>query len=309
MLKLMENKSFAPFDAVIGELLFEADYTYVATSGKPMIQDHDGFCWVIDVSNGKFVLREQDMFAEALNDMLDTTLHDFLGLPENVRKVVVSEFWDIVFSGNYENFDEVLSDMMNIGKQLTWRIIISDDLSFFEKKQILDTLLYSIPIGVWTLIKEQTKQDFEDLLHYANDLYEYICQKGKDFVAWTKEKYESFKSYIGDVYNGAKKRITDWYNRNFSKAYQYASSHPQIVVDSEVMRQYAASTERLQRKLAQLESRIQSLPQNDWILVGATIGSIPFWGIGKRWSGIQNYLYDTATSFEKLEAKLINELS
>ncbi len=307
MLKLMEDKSFAPYDAVVGELLNEADYSFVATSGKPMVLDHDGFCWVIDVSTGQFVRKEQDMFAKALDDMLDTTLDDFLGLPENVRKVIVCEFWDIILNGDYENFDEVLSDIKNIGWELAKRIVFSDVLDFFEKKQILDTLLYSVPIGMWTLIKEQTKQDFEDLMQYAKDFYDYICQKGKDFADWTKEKYESFKSFVGDAYNNAKKKLSDWYNRNFSKSYQYASSHPQIIVGSDAMRQYAASTERLQRKIAQLESRIRSLKQDDWILMGATIGSIPFWGTGKRWSGIQNYLYDTATSFEKLEAKLINE--
>jgi len=105
------------------------------------------------------------------------------------------------------------------------------------------------------------------------------------------------------------KGLSDWWNKNFNKGYQYAVSNPQVVVDTYKMNTYAQRLESVNNRLGGLDSRLNALY--------GQVGLFDLWDLLKadykvgrsdRISSAAGYLRETATAFARVEKSITSKL-
>ena len=153
-----------------------------------------------------------------------------------------------------------------------------------------------------TRVVDFVKNDF---IPQAKEFIAWVANGFKKFGEGAKDFFTDLGNFLSDTFNKAK----DWYNRNFNAGYKYASANPQISVDTYRLRNYAQRLQSVNRRITNLDGRMDSLYWRVglldlWNLMQADILT----GYSWRLSRCVSYLNDTASDFEGAESTLINNL-
>ncbi len=153
-----------------------------------------------------------------------------------------------------------------------------------------------------TRVVDFVKNDF---IPQAKEFIAWVANGFKKFGEGVKDFFTDLGNFLSDTFNKAK----DWYNRNLNAGYKYASANPQISVDTYKLRNYAQRLQSVNRRITNLDSRMDSLYWRVglldlWNLMQADILT----GYSWRLSRCVSYLNDTASDFEGAESTLINNL-
>ena len=144
---------------------------------------------------------------------------------------------------------------------------------------------------------------------YAYELIEYIVNEVvetvTEFCDWLKDKAHELKEFVAKGLGYLK----NWFKNNFNNGYKYANSHPQIKVDTYKLRDYASRIYDVNRRISNLDGRMDSLY---W-----RVGLLDLWNLmqadlmtGYSWRLLRaaSYLNDTASDFDAIETELANGL-
>lgn len=310
LLELLEG-SAAPYDSVIGLLLFENGFNFVDTD-KGMVEDHDGFSWKVDLDNVSFIYKEQNFLSKYIN----TTLDNYLAvLPLESRRYLINSIFDFIYSdivkdydGDGKDFDDVLK---YFGERKLGALvdIWNADTPVSDKIMIYSAIIVAIPIALLSLAEVAVVEFIDWAISIGEKFVTFIESKINEFVSWSKEKIQQFKNSIREAFSNAKKAIKDFWNRHFNKGYKEATAHPQIVLDTYKMRSYAQRIQGVNRRIGRLDQRMDSLY---W-----QVGLADLWSLvqadwltkySKRLEKCAGYLNDTASDFEKCESELIGSI-
>ena len=144
---------------------------------------------------------------------------------------------------------------------------------------------------------------------YTYEFIEYIINEAAEavtkFCSWLKDKADELKAFISKGLDYLK----NWFNNNLNVGYKYASSNPQIKVDTYKLRSYAQRLQSVNSRISRLDRRLDSLYWD--------VGLLDLWNLmqadlltGYSWrlQRAATYLNDTAFDFEKAENELVNSL-
>lgn len=144
---------------------------------------------------------------------------------------------------------------------------------------------------------------------YAYELIEYIVNEVvetvTEFCDWLKDKAHELKEFVAKGLGYLK----NWFKNNFNNGYKYANSHPQIKVDTYKLRDYASRIYDVNRRISNLDGRMDSLY---W-----RVGLLDLWNLmqadlmtGYSWRLLRaaSYLNDTATDFVNAENDLVSKI-
>ena len=144
---------------------------------------------------------------------------------------------------------------------------------------------------------------------YTYEFIEYIINEAAEavtkFCSWLKDKADELKAFISKGLDYLK----NWFNNNLNVGYKYASSNPQIKVDTYKLRSYAQRLQSVNSRISRLDRRLDSLYWD--------VGLLDLWNLmqadlltGYSWrlQRAASYLNDTAFDFEKAENELVNSL-
>ncbi len=160
---------------------------------------------------------------------------------------------------------------------------------------------YSLGVEAWSLIVEGYKFFTEDIPEAIQKFYDAIVatyEKVKDFISGVKDNIKEFIITVG-------KSVKAWYNNNLNYGYKYATSNPQVVVDTYKLKEYAQRLWTVNSRIGKLDGRLDSLY---W-----EVGLLDLWDLMKadlltgyswRLQRAANYLNDTAFDFERAETEL-----
>ena len=204
-------------------------------------------------------------------------------------------------------------------------------LNLTTKKKIDE--IWTVLSGAWNNMSEEEREEFVDSLGVviaaiASTAYEYgkeelekWLEKKKEEIEqkfneawqaaadWIKEKKEGFKKFLSNVYKSVVtgfNKVAGWI-RSFSYGSRYASSNPHIKVDTFKLREYASRIYAVNRRISNLDGRMDSLY---W-----RVGLLDLWNLmqadlmtGYSWRLLRcsAYLSETAADFDSLETKLGN---
>lgn len=124
-----------------------------------------------------------------------------------------------------------------------------------------------------------------------------------------KEKVEDFIKGFGEFVQAVVSKLKNWHNHNFNAGYKYASANPLVKVDTYKLREYASRIYAVNRRISNLDGRMDSLYWRVglldlWNLMQADIMT----GYSWRLSRAASYLNDTASDFDAIETELGNGL-
>lgn len=105
MQQLLRGTAICPYDSIIGQLLSEVEFLYVATSAG-IFADHDGYTWQLDTETGEFVYAEQSKLSKFVNELLDEWV---AALPLEHRKTLVVTVWSWIYTLRIDSFDDLLT--------------------------------------------------------------------------------------------------------------------------------------------------------------------------------------------------------
>ena len=160
-------------------------------------------------------------------------------------------------------------------------------------------------IEVWSWTEEAYEFFTEDIPEAAQKFYDAIVatyDKVKDYISGVKDNIKSFIGKMGAA-------VKNWYNRNLNAGYKYSSANPQIKVDTYKLRDYASRINDINRRISNLDGRMDSLY---W-----RVGLLDLWDLmqadlmtGYSWRLLRaaSYLNDTASDFDAIETELANGL-
>ena len=126
-----------------------------------------------------------------------------------------------------------------------------------------------------------------------------------EFYHMAAEAAEKFKQYVAQKL----REFKEWCQKTFNAGYKYASQHTCIQIDTDKMRQYGAILREVNRKLNEIDRRMdrlyRSLKLGDQAkLMRADIRT----GYSLRLGRCASYLEDTASEFATVESNLIKIL-
>ncbi len=113
---------------------------------------------------------------------------------------------------------------------------------------------------------------------------------------------EEIYTRLTKFYNSTVGALKEWYNKNLNSGYRYASANSYIRINTREMRVYADRLRKVNRRLADLDRRLDSLYtkvglKDIWSLLQADALT----GYSWRLNRCINYLDDTAEEFERAE--------
>lgn len=120
-----------------------------------------------------------------------------------------------------------------------------------------------------------------------------------------KENFEKFVKGFNEFIQLTVDKLQRWWNSNFNTGYKYATANPQIKVDTYKLRYYASRIYDVNRRISNLDGRLDSLY---W-----SVGLLDLWKLlqadlmtGYSWRLVRcaSYLNDTASDFEATETEL-----
>ena len=131
-----------------------------------------------------------------------------------------------------------------------------------------------------------------------------ICEALAQFYNWTGEQFQEFREMLKTCID----KVKGWFKSNFDEGYRYAGHHPQICVDTLNLRNYAQRIQAVNQRIQGLDGRLDALYwqvglQDLWSLLQADLLT----GYSWRLQQCATYLNDTASDFELVERRLLNE--
>lgn len=182
MVELLKGSAICPYDSVIGQLLKEVDFIFVATTG-PIFLDHEGFLWRVDPETGEFITQEQSALSKYLNELLDEWI---MTLPVEYRETFMKAVWSWIYTLGEDSFDDVLD---HIGEE--WKEAIPSLISYIyglpeeERKVFLESLGTLILLAMdnaleeglpgYETIRQKIDQEFQERnIRTVDDLWRYL---------------------------------------------------------------------------------------------------------------------------------------
>lgn len=141
---------------------------------------------------------------------------------------------------------------------------------------------------------------FANLMDFVIDFYDKLKEAAIKTYDWVRNALTTIKDITVGIYEG----IKGWFHRE-SAGEAYANSHPQIAVDTALLRQYAEQLGKINGRLGSLDRRMDSLYSRVglfdlWKLLQADLLTRKSRTITKCVA----YLNDTRAGFEQVEAEL-----
>lgn len=305
----MSGVMYHPRWSFVGTMLNDlpgVEYQYVEVSNDANAIDdadynaatrHDTKYLVYD-ENGKLVEGEQDDLSKITSVISEGV--DHLPAPiGNALITLVGGAW-IGFTWAKENFLNEDGSISDTG----WGIIAGTVglIAVFGLKTVVMTVVAAVVAIVAVIVVAVVTELVYDLVMAVVDT---ICEAVAKAYNWAKEKYQQFKETVKSFINKAK----NWFKNTFNNGYKYANSHPQIKVDTYKLRDYASRIYDVNRRISNLDGRMDSLY---W-----RVGLLDLWNLmqadlmtGYSWRLLRaaSYLNDTASDFDAIETELANGL-
>lgn len=228
----------------------------------------------------------------------------FLGKLPSYGNIRIAEGEDGKNSHLYESIKNMYDDSGNIkpGNQPWWEYVgyfaISMGLSSLQRTGSQIGLVYNCVVRVIDYVKN-------DVIPKAKEFITWVADGVKKFGNDLKEFADDLKNFLSSTVDKAK----DWYNRNLNAGFKYASANPQIVVDTQRLRNYAERMKSVNKRISTLDGRLDALY---W-----RVGLLDLWklmqadlltGYSWRLNRCISYLNETAADFENAEKALLNNL-
>lgn len=309
MLEVMEGNS-APYDSVIGLLLCENRFQYVDTN-KGMMDDHDGYSWQVDIDNASFVHRKQSEVSKLVNLTVDNLV---AFLPLESKKYLVNSIFNFIYSDSvpdYDNDGKDFDDVLNYIKKEKFHVLVdvwNADISIADKGMIYSALVVACFLILPVSFVELTIVECINVwIAFGQEFIPAIKEKIDSLVDWSKENIQKFKNCIQEGFNTALKTVESLLNKLFDSKSSRAAVDPQIVLDTYKLRSYAERIMNVNRRLANLDRRMDSLYKSVglldlWNLLQADLCTKYSWRLLRA----AEYLNDTAADFEAAETELAN---
>ncbi len=305
----MSGVMYHPRWSFVGTMLNDlsgVEYQYVEVSNDAnAIDDADYNAvtrhytkYLVYDENGKLVEGEQDNLSKITSVISEGVDH----LPAYIGNALITLVGGVWISltwakENFLNEDGSISDT-------GWGIIAGTVglIAVFGLKTVVITVLVVFVAIVAVIVVAVVAELVYDLVMAVVDT---ICEAVAKAYNWAKEKYQQFKETVKSFINKAK----NWFKNNFNSGYKYANSHPQIKVDTYKLRDYASRIYDVNRRISNLDGRIDYLYWHVglldlWNLMQADILT----GYSWRLSRCASYLSDTATDFVNAENDLVSKV-
>lgn len=139
------------------------------------------------------------------------------------------------------------------------------------------------------------------VLDKIGDFFQAIVKVVDDIKQWFSELKDAFIEIVD--------RAKNWYDRHFNEGYKYATSNPQITLDTYKLRSYAQRLANVNRRVGNLDRRLDGLY---W-----QVGLLGLWDLmqadlltGYSWRLLRcaGYLNETASDFDSTESNLAGSL-
>lgn len=247
-------------------------------------------------NSNSFVDGEQDVLSKHTELMTEGI--DHLPAPiGNVLVTVVGGIWIGIMWAKDNFFDENGNiDITSTG----WGIIagIVGIFAIFEFSTVITTV-FAVVVAVLAVLVVSLVAEF--IYELVLDVVDMICDVVANIYNWAKETYQQFKAMVKSFID----KVRNWYNNNLNYGYKYATSNPQVVVDTYKLKEYAQRLWTVNSRIGKLDGRLDSLY---W-----EVGLLDLWDLMKadlltgyswRLQRAANYLNDTAFDFERAETEL-----
>lgn len=305
----MSGVMYHPRWSFVGTMLNDlpgVEYQYVAVSNDANAIDdadynaatrHDTKYLVYD-ENGKLVEGEQDDLSKITSVISEGVDH----LPAPIGNALIT-----LVGGAWIGFTWAKENLVDKDGNLTpagWGIIAGTVglIAVFGLKTVVMTVVAVVVAIVAVIVVAVVAELVYDLVMAVVDT---VCEAVAKAYNWAKEKYQQFKETVKSFINKAK----NWFKNNFNNGYKYANSHPQVKVDTYKLRDYASRIYNVNRRITNLDGRMDSLY---W-----RVGLLDLWNLmqadlmtGYSWRLLRaaSYLNDTASDFDAIETELANGL-
>lgn len=306
----MSGIMYHPRWSFVGTMLNDlpgVEYQYVQVEVK-VTEDEDGnkivdnynaatrhkTKYLVYDENGNLVEGEQDVLSKITSVISEGVDH----LPSHIGNALITLVggaW-IGFTWAKENFLNEDGSISDTG----WGIIAGTVglIAVFGLKTVVMTVVAVVVAIVAVIVVAVVAELVYDLVMAVVDT---ICEAVAKAYNWAKEKYQQFKETVKSFINKAK----NWFKNNFNTGYKYATANPQIKVDTYKLRYYASRIYDVNRRISNLDGRLDSLY---W-----SVGLLDLWKLlqadlmtGYSWRLVRcaSYLNDTASDFEATETEL-----
>lgn len=319
--KITEGSFVCPQDSIIGQVLHEGDNATFVHSVESGFNQHDPYSWEINPSSSSFVPDEQTELSKFLNDALDNAV---INMSQEEKEAFFAFVSYLLYNSGDEGIDGLgklfASGWKNEDGSINWSKlgeiwdVISkdwDSMSSEERKAFLEslgTVIAAFAATAYDVAKEKVeewlekkKQEFEQKIHDA-----WVAAKD-----WINEKREGFRNFLDNVYKSVVaglNKVAGWIKSLLAGA-RYSSANPYVQVDTYKLRLYAQRIQDVNRRISNLDRRLDSLY---W-----RVGLLDLWNLmqadlmtGYSWRLLRaaSYLNETASDFDSIETELINGL-
>lgn len=123
-------------------------------------------------------------------------------------------------------------------------------------------------------------------------------------------KVEEFYNTLAAWVSGKCRDMAGWYNQNFNVGYKYAAANTFVRVDTAKLKNYADRLERVNRRLSDLDRRLDSLYWRvGWLDLWNLMQADALTGYSWKIRKCKNYLAETAEDFELAERYIVSRAS
>lgn len=302
----MSDVMYHPRWSFVGTMLNDlpgVNYEYVEVANKDGIDDYNALTrhsteYLVYDENGKLIPGNQDTLSKITSVISKGVDH----LPAPIGNALIT-----LVGGVWIGFTWAKENLLDKDGNLTptgWGIIAGTVglIAVFGLKTVVMTVVAVVVAIVAVIVVAVVAELVYDLVMAVVDT---ICEAVAKAYNWAKEKYQQFKETVKSFINKAK----NWFKNNFNSGYKYANSHPQVKVDTYKLRDYASRIYDVNRRISNLDGRMDSLY---W-----RVGLLDLWNLmqadlmtGYSWRLLRaaSYLNDTASDFDAIETELANGL-
>lgn len=305
----MSDVMYHPRWSFVGTMLNDlpgVEYQYVEVSNDANALDenkynaatrHDTKYLVYD-ENGNLVEGEQDLLSKITSVISEGIDH----LPSPIGNALITLVGGIWISLTWakENFIDQDGNLTPTG----WAAIAGAAglITVVGLNTVIATVVAVVVAVLAVIVVAVVAELVYDLVVAVADI---VCKAAAEAFNWAKEKYQQFKESVKSFVDKAK----NWFKNNFNSGYKYAKTHPQIKVDTYKLRDYASRINAVNRRISNLDQRMDSLY---W-----RVGLLDLWNLmqadlmtGFSWRLLRaaSYMSDTASDFDAIETELVNSL-
>lgn len=299
----MSGVIYHPRWSCVGTMLHDlpgAEYEFVTVSNEANTLDNEEFNLLtrhdtkyLAYENDSYISGEQDMLSKITSVISKGVDH----LPTEIGNAFISFICGALISFGWAKeimFDENGS-LTPIGGVIMTGIFIA--------LPVIVPALLIIAAASITVIIAAVIAELAD--NFIQSLKDSICDELAKLYNWSNEMYQQFKEGVMSLINNA----AGLFMNNPNMGYVYVNSNPQITVDTYKLRNYASRIYDVNRRISNIDGRIDSLY---W-----RVGLLDLWNLmqadlitGYSWrlSRAASYLNDTASDFDAVEAELTNSM-